>query len=886
MKAIQKFDPNEMPKVSYCVSSSIRDLQIRINNQKVKERVQPSDTKDATPVAIVGYGPSLAKTWKQLKKYKTIFACSGATKFLLEKGIVATYHCEVDPREHKKEMIEVHPDTTYLMASAVHPKVIEHLQERNANIKLWHIFATDGESEQVLPRDEWLITGGCDVGMRAMTLARLLGHTNLHIFGIDACAGVTGNHAAFHPNQAKEESLELFEYKGKTYKTTPAWRSCAIQIFRELDQLGDVEFKFFGEGLTQEMAKHYVRKPVKGTLLAFNKPSPISQEMKRLNTELHESNVHYGTGGGKYAEVTLDIVKKLTKANELPPTVLDYGAGKQFLAKSLPFPIQSYDPAVPAICEPPRPADIVLCTDVLEHIEPDKIDIVLDDLKRVTKQIGYFVIHLGPAIKTYADGRNAHLLQETPEWWEKKLKKFFTIGQFVVKGNELHVVVAPWSDPDVTKVGNLKFYTPNETTKWRANTLFKKEPITIEWINSMAVGDTLFDIGANVGMYTIYAGSRGVKVYSFEPEAENFAILSRNLMLNGLEPNAFPMAVSDKSGFDVLHLSQVGAGGSCHSFRDEVGFDGNSRPTKYKQGAIGITLDAILGQVPQPDHIKIDVDGLESKVIKGAIDTLKNVKTLLIEINPKIPAHLGIIDTLKVLGFTYDKEQAEKARRTSGAFEGVGEIIFRREKISSIEQHLIEQIEKAEVINEPYPHFVLEDCFEDYQRLVYSLPDEWTEIEKVRPTKGYPERFVGGRDSDRWNYVQECMTRGAVKAAMCRKFGVSGDFTDETLLIKDNPGYAIGPHTDSPARVLSAIFYLPKGGNRPELGTSLYVPKKKGRTCPGGPHYPETEFKKVKTVSYSPNTAFVFLKTNASFHGVSKTKAERAVLLYDVRHKA
>ncbi len=405
MKAIQKFDPDQAPKVSYCISGTQRDLQIRINRQLVTERLQPAEGTDATPVAIVGYGPSLAKTWKQLKKYKTIFSCSGATKFLLEKGVIATYHCEVDPRIHKKEMLQVHPETTYLMASAVHPKVIEYLKENNANIKLWHIFAQDGESEQALPRDEWLITGGCDVGMRAMTLARILGHTNLHIFGIDACAGDTGNHAAAHPNQAKEKDLELFEYEGATYKTTPAWRSCAIQVFKELDQLGDVEFQFFGEGLTQAMSKNYVRKPVKGNLIAFNKPSLISKEMTDLNAQLHKDNIHYGVGGGKYAEVVIEIVKKLSKEGELPPTVTDYGAGKQFLAKELPFPIQSYDPAIPEISELPKPTDIVICTDVLEHIEPDKIDLVLDDLKRVTRQVGYFVIHLGPAIKTLSDGR-------------------------------------------------------------------------------------------------------------------------------------------------------------------------------------------------------------------------------------------------------------------------------------------------------------------------------------------------------------------------------------------------------------------------------------------------------------------------------------------------
>jgi FkbM family methyltransferase len=876
MKPAKTLDANAPQKTSYCVPSLIRDQNIRANCQLVKDRVEPGEPR-TDKIALVGYGPSLNQTWEQLKDFDYIITCSGAHKFLLEKGITPTFHLDVDPRSHKKELIGTpNKETEYLMASAVHPDVIKHLLDHGSKVKLWHIFAQDGESEQVLPRGEWSITGGCDAGMRCATVARFMGFTDMHIFGMDACEGETGKHAGEHPNQAKDHYETTVN--DKVFRTTPAWISCAQQWFKELDQLGDVTAQFYGEGLIQEMAKNYKRNPIKGNLIAFNKPTLISDEMKEMNAQLHRDNPYYGVGGHKYAATALELAQKLTKEGEHPVSLLDYGAGKGLLAKELPFPIFEYDPAIPGKDEPPRSADIVICTDVLEHVEPELLDVVLDDLRRVTKQVGYFVIHMGPAKKHYSDGRNAHLIQEGVYWWTEKLKTFFTLGQVIEQGHELHVVVAPFKNKDVTKVENAKFYTPNDTTRWRAKTLLTKEPITIQWIESMQEGEILFDVGANVGGYSVWAGLRGIKVFSFEPEAENFAILTRNLAMNGLAPNAYPIAISDKSGFDTLHLSSFGGGGSCHSFRESLKFDGTPKESQFQQGSIGIALDAIKGQLPQPDHIKIDVDGLEWNVIKGAIDTLKGVKSLLIEVNPKIPRHLELIDILKVLGFTYDEKQAEDARRKSGPFEGVGEIIFTRPEVSEVERHFIECIEKAKLISKPYPHLILENVFpQEYYDSILSEDIQYKPIKEVRNTD-YPARFVGMKE------FPELRTKN-IRDALMKKFGVEGDVYDETLLIRDLTHYAIGPHTDLKQRVLSAIFYLAKDDENPELGTSVYTPLKKGFKSDGKKHFKFDEFKKVKTAPYKPNSAFIFLRTDNSFHGVEPTEKERNVLLYDLRHR-
>src|SRR5206468_4084203 len=127
-----------------------------------------------------------------------------------------------------------------------------------------------------------------------------------------------------------------------------------------------------------------------GAVIAMNKPELISAEYRDLNSRLHTENLAYGVGGGSHAETVINVVKA-TKAT----SVLDYGCGKGYLAKALPFPIWEYDPAIPGKDIAPRAADLVCCLDVLEHIEPDKLQFVLDDIRRVTKSVGYFVIHTG-----------------------------------------------------------------------------------------------------------------------------------------------------------------------------------------------------------------------------------------------------------------------------------------------------------------------------------------------------------------------------------------------------------------------------------------------------------------------------------------------------------
>lgn len=186
-------------------------------------------------------------------------------------------------------------------------------------------------------------------------------------------------------------------------------------------------------------------------------------------------------------------------------------------------------------------------------------------------------------------------------------------------------------------------------------------------------------------MYTVFAAVvRHARVFAFEPESQNYALLSRNIVGNDLSERvmAWPCALSDEMKFDRIFLSQFQTGGSCHSFGDNRDFQLKQADFPYVQGSIATTIDRLVADqvIAVPHHIKIDVDGFEHKVIAGAAETLQNptLKSLIIEINPALPEHQSLIDRLTSAGFSYDPAQVSRATRAEGTFQGVAEYVFRR----------------------------------------------------------------------------------------------------------------------------------------------------------------------------------------------------------------
>lgn len=160
----------------------------------------------------------------------------------------------------------------------------------------------------------------------------------------------------------------------------------------------------------------------------------VSAEYRELNRQLHESNASYGTGlSSRRHYDTISIF-----ADSIKPThILDWGCGKGALGQTLShLMVIGYDPAIEGLDETPEPAELVVCTDVLEHIEPELLDNVLDDLKRCTLKGVFLTVNMWPADKTLADGRNAHLIQENIDWWLPKLMSRWELRQVGVVPGE------------------------------------------------------------------------------------------------------------------------------------------------------------------------------------------------------------------------------------------------------------------------------------------------------------------------------------------------------------------------------------------------------------------------------------------------------------------
>lgn len=175
----------------------------------------------------------------------------------------------------------------------------------------------------------------------------------------------------------------------------------------------------------------------------------------------------------------------------------------------------------------------------------------------------------------------------------------------------------------------LKFYCLGGQTKWRYKHLLDKEPETIEWLNRINPGEVLWDVGANIGIYTIYAALiRNARVLAFEPLASNYYILNANIELNSLDENvrAYCVAFSDNEEAGVLNTTSSVPGAAGCSFNETINDRGETFKPNFRQGMIGYAIDNFINLYsPEfPNHLKVDVDGIEDHIIRGGQKTLSD----------------------------------------------------------------------------------------------------------------------------------------------------------------------------------------------------------------------------------------------------------------------
>ena len=218
------------------------------------------------------------------------------------------------------------------------------------------------------------------------------------------------------------------------------------------------------------------------------------------------------------------------------------------------------------------------------------------------------------------------------------------------------------------------FFTPNEITDWRINTFFTKEPETLEWIDSFKGEKIVFwDIGANIGLYSLYAAIKhpNIEIVSFEPSVNNLRILSRNIYKNNFfkQIKIFQLPLSEQENtFSNMNEMEFIEGWSMSTFGESKDFEGSIFKPNHAYKLFGTNINYLLDKkiLKFPNYIKIDVDGIEHKILLGANNHLKNndLKSLSIELNENYDEQFNSVNNLMIKNnFTIKQRKQGKIQK-------------------------------------------------------------------------------------------------------------------------------------------------------------------------------------------------------------------------------
>lgn len=220
---------------------------------------------------------------------------------------------------------------------------------------------------------------------------------------------------------------------------------------------------------------------------------------------------------------------------------------------------------------------------------------------------------------------------------------------------------------------------------------------------------------------------------------------------------------------------------------------------------------------------------------------------------------------------------------------------------SDVHKHVVEKIDHSSIVNYPYPHFTIDNIFPDdfYNILLQkTIPNNFLKV--LKDSKRVSEKYSDARyflglkpnipnlDNNIKSFYEDFAKwlHYFFKPMLLHKFNIplKGVMSD-ALYVRDCKTYNLGPHTDSKRKVLTCLIYLPADFSQSQYGTSMYIPKDKNFTCPGGFHHCREKFILYKTIPFVPNKLFCFLKTDTSFHGVEPIiqDVERNLLIFDLQ---
>ena len=209
-----------------------------------------------------------------------------------------------------------------------------------------------------------------------------------------------------------------------------------------------------------------------------------------------------------------------------------------------------------------------------------------------------------------------------------------------------------------TARGQFRTYSPSGHSSRAVRDFPGYEPDTLAWIDDFPENSVLWDVGANIGLFSLYAALRpDARVVAFEPAAASYAVFNENLVLNGMGDriSGYPVALAGETRLDVLNMVRTSAGSAMHGFGTERDIFDRPIKTRFRQGAVGFAIDDFVRLLspPLPTHVKLDVDGIEADILRGGQRTLSapGVRSIIVEIEGAIDsAHnreiFGLMDEL------------------------------------------------------------------------------------------------------------------------------------------------------------------------------------------------------------------------------------------------
>jgi hypothetical protein len=248
-----KFDPVAVPFPMPPVFSQEKRHRYMLSCLKNRFPKLLPRPKREDSISLVAYGPSLRDTWQDIKP--PIMTMSGAYNFLLDRGIVADYHVDMDPRPHKVEFISrPQKQTTFVMATVCNPWTWEIL--RDYHVVTWHAMSGD-DTQRFLKKwdpESLLIAGGSCIGLAAVHVAGCFGHYHFEMHGYDGSWNNGMRHAGHHGGFVHGE-VDTPEIAGRTFKSSRLMMNSNIEM-EYLMKNFPIYCVFHGDGYTQWWARH------------------------------------------------------------------------------------------------------------------------------------------------------------------------------------------------------------------------------------------------------------------------------------------------------------------------------------------------------------------------------------------------------------------------------------------------------------------------------------------------------------------------------------------------------------------------------------------------------------------------------------------------------